>query len=617
MIQFTQDENGIPSYGRELIVDSPDEWAFSVVMRPSQVTLDAVQISLKDPTGAAVDLSKHAQASFLPVRDQDSASIPATVYTFNSSTIGRWTLNITAPNSKMEVLTSTVTPGYLTVWNHDNDAIHSHVLSLESIQNEDIGIASNMVIVSPSGEVSGPIGSDKIAAAKLDVLFPDGHVDEIDMHDDGLHGDGEANDNVYGASLTATQAGSYVLQANMMGTHEDGTEFARSGEHIVQVVPPSIKLSGSASLRLHPFAQRAVIDIGVTGDANSDASYSAYAEVHGSKLFGGSPTPVAWASAIVDVTSSANGQQVVSLEVDFRWFLKALAVGPVSLQGVYIQDADTLIPLDTAAMIPVKMDRKVTAALLDFVEQGSKSNEIVEVTEEMLRGIRPAWLANVSASNADCKVLFSHGLCASKNPWRLSEDQFPDSLFFLHADAGMSNNEFAQRIGDFAASSGASCISTVGHSQGGMATTTLFERYWSYMDHAGNGRMIQSVGTPWSGNGAGGWADLLGSDCPLPYDLTTDGAPTWLATISADTRSNVYFFYTQYKKGPFANCNSLVNLVLSKPNDGATENKYAILEGANNMGLTYGQCHIEGMNHPASFLDRTRNADMFANAARN
>ena len=52
------------------------------------------------------------------------------------------------------------------------------------------------------------------------------------------------------------------------------------------------------------------------------------------------------------------------------------------------------------------------------------------------------------------------------------------------------------------------------------------------------------------------------------------------------------------------------------PNDGSVENKYIFLPGGGNRGHAIGQCHLDGMNWPAAYWDKGRNAEMNTLAAR-
>ena len=61
-------------------------------------------------------------------------------------------------------------------------------------------------------------------------------------------------------------------------------------------------------------------------------------------------------------------------------------------------------------------------------------------------------------------------------------------------------------------------------------------------------------------------------------------------------------------------CNLAANSVLSFPNDGTTEQKYARLSSATFMGETQEQCHVTGMKYPAQYHDTARNRVIKADA---
>jgi hypothetical protein len=56
----------------------------------------------------------------------------------------------------------------------------------------------------------------------------------LNLHDDGLHGDGAANDGLYGGVYTPTIAGTWHLEA--FGQSEDGSQFRRMDPAPVRVV---------------------------------------------------------------------------------------------------------------------------------------------------------------------------------------------------------------------------------------------------------------------------------------------------------------------------------------------------------------------------------------------
>lgn len=77
------------------------------------------------------------------------------------------------------------------------------------------------------------------------------------MHDDGLHSDGAANDGVYGGSFSATELGSYTVQATLIGTGAAGP-FVRTTQHLVEVIPRMLQLTSEALYGASPVAHLAV-----------------------------------------------------------------------------------------------------------------------------------------------------------------------------------------------------------------------------------------------------------------------------------------------------------------------------------------------------------------------
>jgi len=165
-------------------------------------------------------------------------------------------------------------------------------------------------------------------------------------------------------------------------------------------------------------------------------------------------------------------------------------------------------------------------------------------------------------------------------------------------------------------------FSLIGHSQGGMVSAHIHNYFFTGLEMATGGRLIQTVGTPWKGcSAAGGLADLgdiFGVACGSNNDLSLDGAVNWLAGITSETRKDIHFYTTTYELGNFFGdyCNAAMNLVLEWPNDGTTEIDYAILDGANYAGNTEKWCHTSSMSYPAQYTDEVRNGEMNALAAR-
>jgi len=214
------------------------------------------------------------------------------------------------------------------------------------------------------------------------------------------------------------------------------------------------------------------------------------------------------------------------------------------------------------------------------------------------------------------------GYCAASNPWARNKGDFTNAYFFDELNLNVPNDQYAKRVIQFAEREGLKSFGLIGHSQGGKVSLHIHNFYFSGLEEATGARPIQAVGTPWQGStAAGDYADLgniFGVGCGKNVDLSRDGAANWLAGISTDSRKDVFYFTTTYKRGNLMGdyCSMAMNLVLQWPNDAITELKYAQLAGANNLGNKDKWCHTTEMAYPAQYDDHDRNKDMNANAAR-
>ena len=195
-----------------------------------------------------------------------------------------------------------------------------------------------------------------------------------------------------------------------------------------------------------------------------------------------------------------------------------------------------------------------------------------------------------------------------------------DAWQYVNANQNMSNDVFAVDIAlrgrEFKS------YGVVGHSQGGAAALHLHAFYWSGLDWAGAGRLIQAVGTPFEGTALAGnlaaLGEIFGVQCGTNYDMTYDGAAAWLSTIPSAARARVYTHTTTFTNYPFQYdyCNILSDILLSDPEDGVVEDWSGHIPGAVSMGLKVGWCHVSGMRDPDQTVDSQRNATMNAQGAR-
>ena len=212
-----------------------------------------------------------------------------------------------------------------------------------------------------------------------------------------------------------------------------------------------------------------------------------------------------------------------------------------------------------------------------------------------------------------------HGYC-SGNVWGPVSSQFSNASVFQDFNRNRSHDAFAVQIWNFGSSYDSYGI--VAHSQGGAASLHLYTYYWSGLDNAGPGRLIQSVGTPYQGTSLAGslaaLGQIFGVGCGTNTDLTYNGAAAWLSGIPSWARGEVNYYTTSFDDvwWRYDYCHLASDLLLDDPDDGTVEKAYGQLSGAVNRGHKEDWCHTTGMRDPAQYKDSGRNATMNANAAR-
>jgi len=485
--------------------------------------------------------------------------------------------------------------------------MHSHLNTYDLRLGGQIGVVARLTNAA-EGTVNPTALKDVVNKAIMDVVEPNGAEKEVPMYDDGLHFDSFANDGIYGGFIAATQTGIYRTSAWFEGTAPNGVNLIRSTQHLIPIVEERVSFTGKASA-VKKDDQHLNVQLFV--DHQDSNTYRAYTELWGTDS-NGKEIPVCWLAGMVVIEEVANSPAVI-LELDINWIKRAGAVAPFTLKNLLLQDSSVYVPIDQMIQIPLE----VTGNILPHVT-GPMS---IEITKEMKQGVFPKELLR-NASAAAPTLLAVHGYCSDVNPWQKYMEDFTSTSFFLERLASLTNEKFAQLALKHSETLGMTRWSGVGHSQGGNVLVHIFNYYFSGMDQAANGRIIQSLGTPFQGNtGAGSAANLIklfGFGCGENFDLTTDGANLWLPGITTDTRKQVYSYTTTYVQGKFFgdHCNLAVNLLLKWPNDGVTELALAPLKGGNSLGNKDAWCHTVSMNYPAQYYDHDRNKEMNRLAAR-
>ncbi len=453
--------------------------------------------------------------------------------------------------------------------------------------------------------------------------------------DDGLHDDGAPGDGVAGAWIGPLPPGATRVAVVMSGRAPSGAAggaaggavgraaggatggaaFVRSVQHAFVIEEPAVRLGGWANAA--PLDdQRLDIEIALQ-PLTALRRLHLSAEVWGPDAQG-TAVPVAWLSTI-GLPEETWGTTSLHLHLDGRWLARAGTRGPLELRRVRVQDPDSHVPFDELAALSLPSNALPANALPASGLQAAGA-----ITPAMLLGAplpgapavtigaSPGLLTDFTSSvlldfTWQRALMLSHGYCSNGSIWPAADFSSP-KLEFLDPNANRSNDAFAQLLA--AAGAGKDSFGFVGHSQGGLAALHLLTYYNSGLDYAIGPRRIQSLASPYQGTPL---ASLGFFACGVNNDMTTSGAPMWLAGIPSWARGEVFYWTTQNSGSA---CSFFTNLVLGSPNDGTVERARCQLPGAHSMGHVAGWCHTTGMSNPASYTDHVRNQEMNAEAAR-
>jgi len=399
--------------------------------------------------------------------------------------------------------------------------------------------------------------------------------------------------------------------------------FLKTCEHTFVVSKPSVEINGNAWMTPVD-SERVNINIGVDYDSSVAGlkdleKFRAYTEVYG-VAEDGTIKSASWLGSVVNVNVDSSGTPYFSLQLNLKWLANANVKGPITLKNTYLADGATQYP-STA------FDSDIIVKNSNIQKHPLYQNGVMnlrgplEITSEMKFGVNPLKKVNLNATGTP-NLFLLHGYCSDANPFHKNSQVFTDAAYFLNPGANVNNDDFANKVYQYAETHGSEIFSLIGHSQGGMASLHLLNAYWSGLDHTTEGSRVQSVGTPWLGNSAAGTlanlGKLFGISCGYNNDLTTDGALNWLSGIHEDHPQYVDYYTTTYKLGNLLGdyCNFAINAILQWPNDGTSEAKYTKLPGGNNMGNKEKWCHTASMKYQPQYNDNIRNEVMNKNAAR-
>ncbi len=460
--------------------------------------------------------------------------------------------------------------------------------------------------------------SSSVESAFVEVTLPSGKVKKLKMNDRGILGDEVAGDGKFTAKLPTAFSGVYKTQVYIAGVRPDGIRYSRTAADLYPVEKISHTLSAKAgSIESNANSQSdIVIPVNVhEQNKNVFVSGDIYATDSAGKL-----QPAAWLGGL-SKTENISGTDVLRLKFDSRWLTRKKLQAPIEIRNLRFQHSTTHVPLVEYQNFSLSAGKKLAGKLANIANDKSRlkvaDTDSFDIDASMLAANGPADIGTLTRATSNPKLMLVHGYC-SGDVWNASE--FSNAVEFQDFNKNRSHDDFANRILSFG--NAYTSYGIVAHSQGGAAALHLYSRYWSGLDYASGGRIIQSVGTPYQGTSLAGnlalIGDIFGAGCGTNTDLTYSGASNWLSTIPSWARAEVDYYTTSFKTRWWAYdyCHLATDLFLDDPEDGTTEKWSGQLSGAANKGHKKGWCHTGGMRDPAQYRDASRNSSMNSRAAR-
>ena len=584
-VDLIQNEDGTWGWNGSVAVD---DFKFNMMLFSGS---DSWNVSMQQPFNKSLTPAHWLGEMERSSLGMGNASFEGDYYRFSHAMPGEWNVNVQAD-------APLGTQGYLLYSTEGPYRMLSYKTTNALLVGNDIGFVTYGFEKVAEGHGIEP-NNGMIEQAFIRVTTPDGAVETYAMYDDGLHGDEVAGDNVFGGSFAPTVAGEYHAQVVAQGTTPDGFPFVRTAEHLVPVLAPTMKMARNFAVANVVDDKRLNVSLPIENFEGAPEKYRVFAEVWGTDA-NGEMKAVNWIGGMSYVDNGS-----LNLGLDMRWLGMAGTVAGFELRNVRIEDPDHFIPVQRLDRLAV-----FAPALPPIARTLPKSG----ITDEMLQGPKP-----VRGATKAGVLMLVHGYC-SGNAWGPQTGQFTGEVLFLDTNKNRSHDQFANLIGSFGSSY--SSFGIVAHSQGGAAGLHLYTYYWSGLDYASSGRLIQSVGTPYQGTALAGNAavlgQLFGAGCGSNYDLTYSGASNWLSGVPSWARNKVNYYTTAFKDNwwSYDYCHLATDLLLNDPDDGTTEKSKGQLSSAYNRGHKSGWCHTGGMAEPAQTTDGSRNSQMNSYAAR-
>ncbi|MCH2132206.1 MAG: hypothetical protein MK116_00500 [Phycisphaerales bacterium] len=523
----------------------------------------------------------------------------ATRFDLPEPTPGDWTIEVDGGQPGAS--------GYLVVRDHSGVALQVHPTSHVALVGHPITLRAALAEVDTSGSaldnaISGVASGLDVVNATIQWQGANGTRESLEVQQRGPWLE---------STFTPQATGHQACHFQVQGVDADGFRFIRSGTYHFHV-DQEVSILGVDTHELDD--HRLAIDLKVD-DRDHRTKFLLGAEVWGEGS--GGLQPRCW---IGGMTRPDQGH--VRLILDRRWLTVEGATGQnVELRAVRVASPGNVQPLLASGSLP-------TISLGDLAIPGSVDLDPASIQAmHRGRGDQPGWIGMESGNQAINRadqygghnLILSHGYCSDADSWPES-DFSGDVSMYINTYQNFTHDEFAMDIwyhgGQYKS------YGIAGHSQGGNAALHLYAFYWSGMDWASDGRLVQALGTPFTGTSLAGdisiLGELFGFGCGVNSDMTYDGAAQWLSYVPTVARQETWTWTSTFEDDwwSYDYCHILTDLILWDPEDGVVENSEGDLDGGNNMGTTVGWCHIKNMSEPREVNDTNRTSEMDAEAAR-
>ncbi|MGX5174661.1 choice-of-anchor X domain-containing protein [Aliikangiella sp. IMCC44653] len=600
---------------------------------------DQWSVSAIDPNGQLIQANQKDQSPLNNIQIGSQSYSGKTIMLPNA-TNGSWQVKLhqLASGSEQKPVDTNKPIGYLMFKGDPGYQLVSHLDTQVTTLNNKINITAYIAATQSANQkysadnnpqahrkalLELPPMAGLISRASAIITSPSGKTLQLQLNDAGLDGDLVAGDGIYSRQVPSDEVGVYSSQVQVNGIRSDGLKFTRTTMDLYPVVSPNFELKERpAELILD--GNDGVVKVFSQHLGGSNETFL------GAELWGtnsqGKMQPATW----IGGNTQADKKQQLSLYFDLRWLAKSQLTAPFEIRNLRVQTIDSNVPTQSIEKLALIASPAALAKINSpAIAQASQQLAQIKSSELPASFLSKRFVTNKSSQNqlskkdlieknaSGSKLLLVHGYC-SGSVWNTG--YFSNAVEFKDYKQNRSHNDFAQRILSFG--SAYNSYGIVAHSQGGAAALELYTKYWSGLDNATGGQLIQSVGTPYQGTSLAGNLAALGSifgvGCGKNTNLTYSGASNWLATVPSWARSKVDYHTTSFKTRWWAYdyCHLGSDLLLSDPEDGTTEKWSGQLSGAINRGHKKGWCHTSGMRDPAQYLDASRNSYMNSRAAR-